>query len=170
MTIFEPMVKILFVCLGNICRSPMAEAIFNQQIKKLGLSEHFQADSAGTSSYHIGNEPDPRALLVLRKHLTPLKHKARQFKKGDFNKFDYIMVMDRMNYQDIKDLKPDRIKKDVLYLRQFDELNFGNKEVPDPYYGNEDDFLAVYKIIEMSVIGFIKYLKNAHPQLKEGKK
>jgi protein-tyrosine-phosphatase len=92
-------IKVLFVCTGNICRSPLAEGIFKQILKDEGISSSFMVDSAGTEDYHVGSPPDSRSVKIAENNgLSDLNHKARQFLKGDFDKFDYILVMDHLNY------------------------------------------------------------------------
>src|SRR5688572_8369678 len=99
------MINVLFVCLGNICRSPLAEGIFKDIVKKKGLNNKISIDSAGTGNYHIGADPDHRSIKVARKYDIELDHKARQFVKRDFDDFDYIIAMDQNNYDNIKRLK-----------------------------------------------------------------
>ena len=93
--------KILFVCLGNICRSPLAEAVFKHQISKKGLENHFFADSAGTANYHVGHSPDPRTIRNALKNGVSIDHRGRQFSAADFEKFDLILAMDASNFDNI---------------------------------------------------------------------
>ncbi|MEO1655619.1 MAG: low molecular weight protein-tyrosine-phosphatase, partial [Bacteroidota bacterium] len=134
------MVKVLFVCLGNICRSPMAEGIFKQMVNELGLD--IICDSAGTSSYHIGELPDERMRLTAKNHGIDLTHRARQLAQDDFDKFQYILAMDQSNYQNIMNLKirvSSQAEPTIKLIRDFDPHQ-GNKQVPDPYYGDQEDF------------------------------
>jgi low molecular weight phosphotyrosine protein phosphatase len=146
--------NILFVCLGNICRSPMAEMIFNKIIKEkgfhfeftslnlyLGITDRFRVDSAGTASYHIGERPDSRSIEECKKHFPGLfcTHKARQITLKDFFEFDYIFVMDENNYKDVMDIKPKDSKVKVQLLGKWDpQASPDDKKtwlIKDPYYG-----------------------------------
>ncbi|MEQ8240429.1 MAG: low molecular weight protein-tyrosine-phosphatase [Cyclobacteriaceae bacterium] len=150
------MKNILFVCLGNICRSPLAEAIFNHQIKQRNLADKFSSDSAGTSNYHIGENPDTRSIASAVSHGVEISHKGRQFHYLDGKKFDYILAMDKNNYRDI--IHEMGNKHEGLYLmRQFDDKNKG-ADVPDPYYGGEDGFENVFQILSLSINNFIDFL------------
>ncbi len=140
------MEKILFVCLGNICRSPLAEGIMLHLKDKHDLKLHI--DSAGTNNYHIGEAPDPRTQANAKKNGVDLsKLRARQFKNSDFDEFDKIFVMDRNNYRNVTALtkNADHHKKVSLFL---DLLDPGKQlEVPDPYYGNEQNFEEVFQLV-----------------------
>ena len=153
-------IKVLFVCLGNICRSTMAEGIFNSKIEELGLSELISSDSAGTSNYHIGDQPDHRTLNTLRNHGMDLVHYGRQIQTNDFDNFDYILAMDQSNFQDIQYLAPSEYKG-LMMARQFDTLSPGG-DVPDPYYGGMDGFEHVFDILDRSLEGFIEHLRKEH--------
>ncbi|WP_252723230.1 low molecular weight protein-tyrosine-phosphatase [Pseudotamlana agarivorans] len=139
------MTHILMVCLGNICRSPLAEGILKSKLP----SEDFTVDSAGTASYHIGSAPDRRSIAVAKKHgLNISKLKGRQFVASDFDRFDYIYVMDASNNQNVLDLArndDDRSKVKFILNEVYPNENF---DVPDPYYGGDDGFQNVYNILE----------------------
>lgn len=138
------MTRILMVCLGNICRSPLAHGILQSKLPE----DHFYVDSAGTGAYHIGNSPDSRSIAVARKHgLDISTQSARQFKASDFDKFDYIYAMDHSNYTNIISLA--RHSKDIGKVKLFLEANpsIKNKNVPDPYYGDQSDFELVYTLV-----------------------
>ena len=156
------MVKVLFVCLGNICRSPLAEAIFNEKVKSAGLGRVFFSDSAGTSGYHVGERPDTRTVSVADKHHIPIDHFGQLFNTDLANEFDYIIAMDASNQSNIAKLigQSDR----VMLMRRFDFL-FPNADVPDPYYGGSDGFEEVYQILNRSINGFIDFLKENHPEI-----
>lgn len=143
------MINVLFVCLGNICRSPLAEGVFMHQVYSRSLGDQFRADSAGTASYHIGRLADKRSIAVALAYGIELTHKARAFRVSDFEEFDYIVAMDKQNYKDIKRLEPEGSKAQVVLMRDYDhELKGG--EVPDPYYGEHKDFEDVYGILDRS--------------------
>ncbi len=99
------MIKVLFVCLGNICRSPLAEGIFNAKVKSMGLEKHLQSDSAGTSDYHIGELPDERTLRCAKEKGIPIQHRGRQVHRTDFRDFTYIVAMDEHNLKNLNQLK-----------------------------------------------------------------
>lgn len=148
------MKKVLFVCLGNICRSPLGEAIFNSKVKGLNM----EADSAGTAAYHVGEKPDYRSIEVARQHGVPINHRARKFISQDFDQFDFILAMDRNNYNDMKELA--RGTTDHLFLlREFDPESDGKLDVPDPYYGGYDGFEKVFQMISRSVDKLIDHIK-----------
>jgi protein-tyrosine phosphatase len=139
------MTAVLMVCLGNICRSPLAEGVLKSKVN----SKNFFVDSAGTGAWHIGNPPDPRSIEVASKYgIDIASQKARQFEQEDFDKFDFIYVMDASNYQNV--LKLSRNKEDRSKVKMIlNELYPGeNKEVPDPYYGGELGFEKVYQMLE----------------------
>ncbi|MDO6759087.1 low molecular weight protein-tyrosine-phosphatase [Tamlana sp. 2_MG-2023] len=139
------MTHILMVCLGNICRSPLAEGIMKSKLP----SEGFNVDSAGTASYHIGSAPDRRSIAVAKKHGLNISNlKGRQFVVSDFDRFDYIYVMDASNYQNVLDLArtdADRSKVKFILNEVYPNENF---DVPDPYYGGDDGFQNVYNMLD----------------------
>ncbi|MDN3494029.1 low molecular weight protein-tyrosine-phosphatase [Winogradskyella bathintestinalis] len=138
------MTNILMVCLGNICRSPLAQAVLQSQLPE----DSFYVDSAGTGAYHIGNPPDKRSIAIAQKHgLDISTQSARQFKVSDFDSFDYIFVMDQSNYNDIIALarNDNDISKVQLFLKP--NVSIKNKNLPDPYHGNQSDFENVYHLI-----------------------
>jgi len=137
------MIKVLFVCLGNICRSPMAEAVMRDLIEKNGQSDKIKVDSAATSSWHIGESPHKGTLSKLREfNITTSGIKARQLQKDDFEKFDYIIGMDSNNVRNIRDMlgQPDHPK-----IFRFLDLTEHKKDVPDPYYTG--DFQETYELV-----------------------
>lgn len=139
------MTRILVVCLGNICRSPLAHGILESQLPK----DSFYVDSAGTAAYHIGNSPDHRSIKVAKTHGVDISgQSARQFKVSDFDTFDYIYAMDSSNYSNIISLarNNDDIGKVKLFLEE--NTSISNKNVPDPYYGDMSDFEYVFDLLK----------------------
>ena len=135
--------KVLMVCLGNICRSPLAEGILKSKLDK----ETIQVDSAGTASYHIGKKPDSRSISIAKKYGIDIsQQRCRQFTAKDFDEYDLIYAMDRSNYENIVALAENEnaIAKVNLLLHR---SNVTSKEVPDPYYGGEDGFEEVFQLI-----------------------
>ncbi|MEM0938897.1 MAG: low molecular weight protein-tyrosine-phosphatase [Bacteroidota bacterium] len=151
------MKKILFVCLGNICRSPMAEAIFNHQVKKKGLMNYFLADSAGTANYHIGEDPDPRTIETVEKHHIAINHKGQQFEKMHAKAYDYLVAMDSSNRANMK-IRLGNENKHIYLLREFDPKGYG--DVPDPWYGGLKGFDEVYHILDRSIKEFMEFLQK----------
>jgi protein-tyrosine phosphatase len=155
------MINILFVCLGNICRSTMAEGILKQMLLESGLNNSINCDSAGTAAYHIGENPDHRTIETLIRHGANLTHKGRQFNVNDIDSFDYIFAMDMNNYDDMIKLAQS-YKKDhshIAMIRNFDPVK-GSKEVPDPYWSQLDGFEEVYQILHRSNTEFLKFLRE----------
>ncbi|HEY9832801.1 MAG TPA: low molecular weight protein-tyrosine-phosphatase [Stenomitos sp.] len=139
--------KLLFVCLGNICRSPSAENIMNHLIEQAGLSDSIICDSAGTGGYHIGAPPDRRMTTAALRRGIKLKGQARQFQKSDFETFDLILAMDRENYRDILSLDPTGKYRDKVRLMCDFATDHGEREVPDPYYGGSEGFDKVIDLL-----------------------
>jgi protein-tyrosine phosphatase len=153
------MQKILFVCLGNICRSPLVEALFVKHVNEQNLSQKFTTDSAGTAAYHLGELADKRTrTMALKLSNLNLTHKARQFKTKDFLAFDYIVAMDKTNFQNIMKLKPENAKAKVILMRHYDGIIENEDDIPDPYYGNENDFEKVHHLLNDCTKNFLKEL------------
>ncbi len=142
-------IGVLFVCLGNICRSPLAEGIFRDKVKQAGLEDKFKIDSCGTSAFHIGEQPDPRSRANARDNGIYLDHQARQFVSADFSDFDYILPMDASNHRNVMKLEPENPAGKVILMRTFDPEGTG-EDVPDPYYGGERGFQNVFDILDRS--------------------
>ena len=153
-------VKILMVCLGNICRSPLAEGILASKLPK----NKFKVDSAGTGSWHIGNKPDDRSIAVAKKNKINISNqKGRQFNKSDFDSFDYIYVMDNSNYDTVIELAENLEQKQKVKLI-LDELFPNEKvDVPDPYFGLPNGFQIVYNMLDEVCDAIATKLINKHP-------
>lgn len=156
-------VQVLFICLGNICRSPTAEAVMNSWIEQQGLSASITCDSAGTSGYHDGEEADARSIVHSQNRGHHIKGFSRSFKPSiDFEKFDYIVTMDDANYSEV--LRFDKQRKfvgKVFKLVQFCTRKKYN-EVPDPYYGGPEAFELVIDILEDGCQGLLEKIKTDH--------
>ncbi len=153
------MINILFVCMGNICRSPSAEAVMKFLVEKENLSDKVFIDSAGTIGYHAGEEADARMKAHASKRGYKLTSIARQFKLSDFEDFDYIVVMDRDNLRDILALDPSGKYRHKIFMMT-DFSSNGYEEVPDPYYGGPQGFENVLDILEDSSKGLLNKIKK----------
>jgi len=153
------MIKVLFVCLGNICRSPLAEGIFAKMIKEQGLQEQISCDSCGTAAYHIGSQPDSRTVANAKENGLILNHQARQFRGEDFQEFDHIMVMDRSNLGNVRIFEEYQEDTSKVELMRTYDLEEPNADVPDPYYGGDKGFQEVYDILYRSCDELLKELK-----------
>lgn len=152
--------KLLFVCLGNICRSPAAENIMNHLIEQRGLTGQITCDSAGTSSYHIGSPPDRRMTTAAGARGIALKGRARQFSQDDFENFDVILAMDRDNYAEIRYLDPQGKYKDNVHLMCDFCTRHSLQEVPDPYYGGPEGFNQVIDLLLDACAGLLDRLEH----------
>lgn len=153
--------NLLFVCLGNICRSPSAENIMNHLIAQANLSDDIFCDSAGTSSYHIGSPPDRRmSAAAVTKLGIKLKGQARQLQKSDFQDFDMILAMDRENYENILALDPTGQYHNKVFLMCEFCSRHTLKEVPDPYYGGTEGFNQVIDLLVDACEGLLKSLTS----------
>jgi protein-tyrosine phosphatase len=152
--------KILFVCLGNICRSPAAENIMNHQVKQAGLGQAIVCDSAGTSSYHVGNSPDRRMSAAAQKRGVPMQGQARQFVREDFDRFDLIVAMDRDNYSNILYLDPEQDHRDRVKMMCAFASKHPDKDVPDPYYGGDAGFDYVIDLLDDACSGLLTQIRR----------
>lgn len=159
----KPDLNVLFVCLGNICRSPLAEAVFRRQVAERGLAARIACDSAGIGSWHLGELADPRTRRVALAHGLEIDHRARQFRPNDLFQFQYILNMEPSVQAHIEQLGRSRqYDARLLLMRHFDPLHPNEDEVPDPYRFDEDAFLKVYHILERSCQQFLDYLLKEH--------
>lgn len=154
------MTKVLFVCLGNICRSPTADGIFRSLVKRANLDQKIIVDSAGTGDWHIGKGPDSRTVAAAKKRgydLSPLR--ARQVSTADFDEFDFILAMDSANLRDLHALKPAHF---TGHLGLFLEFGAGksHREVPDPYHGGSDGFELVLDLVEDAAEGLLAHVRQ----------
>ena len=155
------MVRICFVCLGNICRSPTAEGIMIELVKKAKLETEIQIDSSGTSAYHVGEGADQRSQATANQRGIYLPSRARKFIPEDFIKFDYVVAMDLSNYNHLLNLRTKDGQK-VYLLRQFDSTSPEKASVPDPYYGGPEGFNRVFDICQRGCEGLLQEIKQRH--------
>lgn len=153
------MKKVLFVCLGNICRSPLAEALFKNHIQENNLSHEFNCDSCGTAAYHIGAPPDERSVANALENGLAYTHKGRKLSGQDFESFDYIIAMDDENLENIKRANTNS-HPNIYKIRDFDVLEQG-ADVPDPYYGGEEGFQNVFDILNRATLHLLKEISSS---------
>ena len=162
MNTFKP-IQVCFVCLGNICRSPLAQGVFETLVEREGLSDKIHTRSAGTGNWHVGKLPDPRMMNTARNKGVALKSRARQFVSGDFDRFDLVLAMDKSNLIALESLCPDAAVEEKLRLfRSFDPASHGDLEVPDPYYGGINGFEHVFDIVDRTCPKILEYLKTRY--------
>lgn len=153
-------IKVLFVCLGNICRSPLAEAIFKHKIRERGLEHRVEVSSCGTANYHVGDMPDPRTIKNALKNGVAIDHLGKQLSENDLSHYDFILAMDKSNHTNIFKLTNARDHAHKIKLMRSFDLEPNGDEVPDPYYGTETDFQNVFDILNHSMDSFIAYLER----------
>ena len=147
-------IKVLFVCTGNICRSPTAEGVFNQVIANMNATRHFLVDSAGTHAYHVGEPPDSRAQEVALSRGVDLSAiRARKITPSDFVKFDHILAMDSDNYQALLTISPDEYHHKIAFFLDY-ATHHDEQDVPDPYFGGRRGFNYVFDLVEDAAKGF----------------
>jgi len=156
--------KLCFVCLGNICRSPTAEGVFQHLVNERDLQPYFEVDSAGTSAYHVGESANSKSQQTAKQHGITLHSKARQFESFDLDYFDLVLAMDQENLTNINRMRNDSTENvEIGMLRDFDPEP-GDGEVPDPYYGGIQGFENVFQIVKRSCVNLLDRLE---PNIKE---
>jgi protein-tyrosine phosphatase len=156
--------RILFVCMGNICRSPTAEGVMRHLVAKAGLGDGIQVDSAGTGGWHVGEPPDTRSTAAARRRGIVLDGAARQVTARDFDRYDLIIAMDRENLRGLERLASDAAARAKLHLlREFDPASAGapDLDVPDPYYGGAGGFDRVLDLVEAACAGLLEHVRRA---------
>jgi protein-tyrosine phosphatase len=152
--------KLVFVCLGNICRSPTAEGLFIHKVNQKGLDNYFYIDSAGTAAYHVGESANSKSQATANKHGVHLPSKARKFEYADLEEFDLILAMDSENLSNIKELdRKNKFSEKIKMMREFDPEP-GNGEVPDPYYGGQEGFENVFRVLDRSTQALLNELNS----------
>lgn len=158
----QDLVKVLFVCMGNICRSPTAEGVFRQRVRDAGLDHRIETDSAGTHSYHIGKAPDPRSQEEARSRGIDLSDiRSRRVAASDFGYFDWVLAMDRDNLEILLAECP-RVEQRKLHLFLGFARGRPEQEVPDPYYGGERGFVQVFDLISDAADGLLETIRRQH--------
>lgn len=159
-------VNVLFVCLGNICRSPTAHGVFQHLIDRHQLQHAIHIDSAGTGDWHIGRAPDKRSsAAALQRGYDLSVLRARQVNAQDFDRFDYILAMDAQNLKDLQQMRPVHFRGELDLFLKYREMRYGAghlHEVPDPYYGGEDGFAQVLDLVEEAAQGLLRAIAKKH--------
>ncbi len=150
--------RVLFVCLGNICRSPTAEGVFRHLVQQEGVAERFHIDSAGTGDWHVGQPPDARMTAAAQRAGYALRSRARQVEAKDFESFDHIIAMDQENLKDLQAQCPETLRAKLRLLRSL-EHDPADLDVPDPYYGGQKGFDEVIAIVERCARRLLEELK-----------
>ena len=152
--------RVLFVCMGNICRSPTAEGVFREFVTRHAPELELEIDSAGTHDYHVGEPPDPRALKAASTRGLDISGlRARQVEDADFERFDLILAMDRLNYETLRDRSPPAFHPRIRLLLEFAD-DTGREEVPDPYYGGAKGFEEVLDLLEEASAGLLAEVRR----------
>lgn len=153
-------IRVLFVCLGNICRSPMAQGVFEKMVSEHPLAKRISVDSAGTGNWHIGNPPDTRAIAAAKRFDCDISHLwARQVNKDDFIDFDYILAMDSDNLRFLKAMQPAHFSGTLARFLEFADRH---EDMPDPYYGKDEGFDYVYALCELASRGLLQHIAERH--------
>jgi protein-tyrosine phosphatase len=155
-------VSVVFVCMGNICRSPTAEAVFCHYVERAGLAGHILIDSAGTHDYHIGDKPDARAQRAAQQRGYDMSQlRGRQVGVDDFQHFDYVLAMDSSNLAILQRIAPPGSETRAQLFLEY-ARHHGEREVPDPYYGGEDGFERVLDMVEDAAQGLLQEIRQRH--------
>lgn len=156
------MVRVLFVCLGNICRSPLAEGVFRHLVTQAGLAHLIEIDSAGTHAYHVDEPPDPRAQATARQYGIDIGNlRGRQALADDIERFDYILAMDRENYGNLQNICPTGLEHKIRLFLEFAPQR-AEREVPDPYFGGASGFNRVLDMVEEAAQGLLRDIRERH--------
>ncbi len=156
----SPTVKVLFVCMGNICRSPTAHGVFRKLVQDEGLMERIEIDSAGTHGYHVTEPPDRRAILTAARRGVDLEDlRARRAEPEDFLYYDYILAMDQENYMSLSAICPRGMERKLMLLMDF-APQLRTREVPDPYYGGTTGFEQVFDMVEVAGKGLLAHIRR----------
>jgi protein-tyrosine phosphatase len=159
----ESQIRLVFVCLGNICRSPTAEGVMKALAEQAGVAERLFIDSAGTGAWHVGERADARSRAEALRRGVELTSLARRFVREDFDRFDYVLAMDRQNHRDLRRLAhAEEHERKLHLLRSFDPRAGSELDVPDPYYGEGNGFARVYDICEAGCRGLLSHLRATH--------
>lgn len=155
------MPSVVFVCLGNICRSPSAEGVFQALVDAAGLTEKISVDSAGTGGWHVGDPPDARARRIAKEFGYDLSaQRARQFQITDFDKFDYVIAMDQSNFENLQRLAHGEFSGELGLM--LDYAGRIGEEVPDPYYGEIEDYRHVFDLLKPAAEGLLAHIRETH--------
>ena len=157
----DEIVEVSFVCLGNICRSPLAQGVFQDLVNREQLDRRILVSSAGTSSWHIGDLPDQRMCQTAQSKGIQLRSRAQQFQRKDFDQFNLVLAMDQSNLGKLEEIAPERhsLEDKLMLFRAFDPENKDGLDVPDPYYGGSKGFEAVYQMVERTCPPLLDYIK-----------
>ena len=153
-------IRICFVCLGNICRSPTAHGVMERLVAEAGLGAAIEIDSAGTGAYHVGELPDARSWAAAHRRGIELTHRARQFTAEDLDRFDLVVAMDGQNLRRLRQLAGDRAQPPIVLLRSFDSTAAPGAEVPDPWSGGDDGFEQVLDQCERACAGLLAHVRE----------
>ena len=156
-------IAVSFVCMGNICRSPTAEAVMRHLVREAGLAGKIRVDSAGTGAWHVGEERDRRSRAEASRRGMPITGEARQFQREDFERFDLVLALDEDNLRDLRRMAPDdQARAKLQLLRSFEPGAAPGSEVPDPYYGGPEGFERVFDICLDACRGLLAHLREQY--------